>query len=217
MEKKLKKIFITGLAVIIPIGLTLYILIFLIDMMDNLLKIIPASYQPEVLLGFRIPGLGVIVTLVLIFICGLLGRSYLGHKIVISTEDLVNKIPFVRSIYQSIKQVSDSMFMDRRSGFEKVVLVEFPRKGIYTVGFVTGVPGSEIRSKAGQNCISVFLPTTPNPTSGYLVIVPEKDLIHVDMSVEEALTYIISIGIVTPSDRLKRKNTLLVSNNEKNS
>ena len=215
MKNKLKNVFITGLAVIVPIGLTLYILIFLIDIMDSLLKIIPAGYQPEMVLGFRIPGLGVIVTVILIFVCGLIGRSYFGHKIVISTEDLVNKIPFVRRIYQSIKQVSDSMFMERRSNFERVVLVEFPRKGIYAVGFVTGVPGSEIQSKAGQNCISVFLPTTPNPTSGYLVIVSENDLVHLDMSVEEALTYIISIGIVTPSDCLKRRDKLLLSNNDK--
>jgi uncharacterized membrane protein len=215
LKNKLKNVFITGLAVIVPIGLTLYILIFLIDIMDNLLKIIPAAYQPEVVLGFRIPGLGVIVTVILIFICGLIGRSYFGHKIVISTEDLVNKIPFVRRIYQSIKQVSDSMFMDRRSNFERVVLVEFPRKGIYAVGFVTGVPGSEIQSKVGQDCISVFLPTTPNPTSGYLVIVSENDLVHLDMSVEEALTFIISIGIVTPSDSLKSRDNLPLSNNDK--
>jgi uncharacterized membrane protein len=208
LKSKLKKIFITGLAVIIPIGLTLYILVFLIGTMDNLLKIVPIRYQPEVLLGFRIPGLGVIVTV--IFICGLITKSYFGYKIVSSGEDLVDKIPFVRSIYQSIKQVSDSMFTDRLSSFKKVVLVEFPRKGIYTLGFVTGVPGPEIRSKVGQNGISVFLPTTPNPTSGYLVILPEDDLIQVEMSVEEALTYIISVGIVTASDRLKKKEKLSV-------
>jgi uncharacterized membrane protein len=214
VKNKLKKIFITGLAIIIPVGLTLYILTFLIDMMDNLLKIIPFRYQPETLLGFRIPGLGVIVTVVLIFVCGLVAKSYLGYKIVSSGESLVDKIPFVRSIYQSIKQVSDSMFADRRSGFKKVVLVEFPRKGIYTVGFVTGKPGPEIQSEVGLTCISVFLPTTPNPTSGYLVIVPEDDLLQVDMTVEEALTYIISVGIVTASDRLKRRETLLVENRD---
>ncbi len=210
MKNKLKKIFITGLAVIIPVGLTLYILTFLINMMDSLLKIIPLKYHPEALLGFRIPGLGVIVTVALIFVCGLIATSYLGNRIVSSGESLVDKIPFVRTIYQSIKQVSDSMFADRRSGFKKVVLIEFPRKGIYTVGFVTGKPGQEIQSKVGRACISVFLPTTPNPTSGYLVIVPEEDMIQVDMTVEEALTYIISVGIVTASDRMKRRATSLV-------
>lgn len=205
MKNKFKRIFITGLAVIVPIGLTLYILVFLINMMDSLLKVIPVEYQPEVLLGFRIPGMGVIVTVLLILICGLIAKSYFGYKVVSSGENLVDKVPFVRSIYQSIKQVSDSMFTDRRSAFKKVVLVEFPRKGIYTVGFVTGAPGQEIQSKIGKVCVSVFLPTTPNPTSGYLVIMPEDDLIQVNISVEEALTYIISVGIVTATDRQKKE------------
>jgi uncharacterized membrane protein len=208
LKKKLKQIFITGLAVTIPIGLTLYILFFLIDIMDGLLKIIPVRYHPDTLLGIHIPGLGIIVTLALITIAGLVTTSYVGYKIVQSGEDLVDRIPFVRNIYQAIKKISDSMFMDKRSSFKKVVLVEFPRKGIYTIGFVTGVPSGEIRKKAGQNCISVFLPTTPNPTSGYLIIVPEDELVPMDMSVEEALTFIISVGIVTPSDRPKRREKL---------
>ena len=208
MKKKLKQIFLTGLAVTIPIGLTLYILFFLIDIMDGLLKIIPVRYHPDTLLGIHIPGLGIIVTLSLITIAGLVTTSYVGYKIVQSGEDLVDRIPFVRNIYQAIKKISDSMFMDKRSSFKKVVLVEFPRKGVYTIGFVTGVPSGEIRKKAGQNCISVFLPTTPNPTSGYLIIVPEDELVPMDMSVEEALTFIISVGIVTPSDRPKRREKL---------
>ena len=208
MRKKLKQIFLTGLAVTIPIGLTFYILFFLIDIMDGLLKIIPVRYHPDTLLGIHIPGLGIIVTLALITIAGLVTTSYVGYKIVQSGEDLVDRIPFVRNIYQAIKKISDSMFMDKRSSFKKVVLVEFPRKGVYTIGFVTGVPSGEIRKKAGQNCISVFLPTTPNPTSGYLIIVPEDELVPMDMSVEEALTYIISVGIVSPSDWLKRREKL---------
>ena len=208
MKKKLKQIFLTGLAVTIPIGLTLYILFFLIDIMDGLLKIIPVRYHPDTLLGIHIPGLGIIVTLALITIAGLVTTSYIGYKIVQSGEDLVDRIPFVRNIYQAIKKISDSMFMDKRSSFKKVVLVEFPRKGVYTIGFVTGVPSGEIRKKAGQNCISVFLPTTPNPTSGYLIIVPEDELVPMDMSVEEALTFIISVGIVTPLDRPKRREKL---------
>jgi uncharacterized membrane protein len=208
LKKKLKQIFLTGLAVTIPIGLTFYILFFLIDIMDGLLKIIPVRYHPDTLLGIHIPGLGIIVTLALITIAGLVTTSYVGYKIVQSGEDLVDRIPFVRNIYQAIKKISDSMFMDKRSSFKKVVLVEFPRKGVYTIGFVTGVPSGEIRKKAGQNCISVFLPTTPNPTSGYLIIVPEDELVPMDMSVEEALTYIISVGIVSPSDWLKRREKL---------
>ncbi|HEX7534243.1 MAG TPA: DUF502 domain-containing protein [Syntrophales bacterium] len=205
MKKKLKQIFLTGLAVTVPIGLTLYILFFLIDIMDGLLKIIPLRYHPDTLLGIHIPGLGTIVTVILIFICGLITASYVGNKIVQSGEDLLYRIPFVRNIYQAIKRFSDTMVMDRRSSFKRVVLVEFPRKGLYTIGFVTGKPNWEIKREAGENLISVFLPTTPNPTSGYLIILPEDELVEVGMSVEEALTYIISVGIVAPSERAKRK------------
>jgi uncharacterized membrane protein len=205
LKKKLKQIFLTGLAVTVPIGLTLYILFFLIDIMDSLLKIIPLRYHPDTLLGIHIPGLGTIVTVILIFICGLITASYVGNKIVQSGEDLLYRIPFVRNIYQAIKRFSDTMVMDRRSSFKRVVLVEFPRKGLYTIGFVTGKPKWEIKGETGENLISVFLPTTPNPTSGYLIIVPEDELVEVGMSVEEALTYIISVGIVTPSERTRMK------------
>ncbi len=208
LKKKLKQIFLTGLAVIIPAGLTLYILFFLIDIMDGLLKIMPAKYHPDALFGVHIPGLGIIVTVALIFICGLVTTSYLGHKIVQSGEDIVDRIPFVRNIYQAIKRISDSMIIDRRTSFKTVVMVEFPRKGLYTIGFVTGVPGWEIQKKTGKDCSSVFLPTTPNPTSGYLIIVPDDEIVALDISVEEALTYIISVGIVTPSHRAKMKEKL---------
>ena len=201
MKNKFKTIFIAGLAVVIPIGLTLYVLTFIINLMDSLLGIIPTRYQPEVLLGMRIPGLGVIVTIALIFICGLVAKSYFGYKIVRTGENLLDKIPFVRGIYQAIKQISDSMFMDNRTGFKKVVLIEFPRKGLYTIGFLTGVPGQDIQSIIGPNCVSVFLPTTPNPTSGYLIILPENDLMPLDMTVEETLTYIVSVGMVLPAHR----------------
>ena len=208
MKKKLKQIFLTGLAVTVPIGLTLYILFFLIDIMDSLLKIIPVRYHPDTLLGVHIPGLGTIATVILIFICGLITTSYVGNKIVQSGEDLLYRIPFVRNIYQAIKQFSDTMVMDRKSSFKRVVLVEFPRKSVYTIGFVTGKPDLEFRKDPGENYVSVFVPTTPNPTSGYLIIVPEGELLEVHMSVEEALTYIISVGIVTPSERTRRKDRL---------
>jgi len=204
LKKKLKQIFLTGLAITVPIGLTLYILFFLIDIMDSLLKIIPLRYHPDTLLGIHIPGLGAIVTIILIFICGLITASYVGNKIVQSGEDLLYRIPFVRNIYQAIKRFSDTMVMDRRSSFKRVVLVEFPRKGLYAIGFVTGKPNWETEKETGENLISVFVPTTPNPTSGYLIIVPEDELVEVGMSVEEALTYIISVGIVTPTERTRR-------------
>lgn len=205
MKLNVKHILFTGLAVIIPIGLTLYILVFLIGMMDGLLTVIPAKLHPDTLLGFHIPGLGIIVTLILILICGLMTQSIVGNKIVQYSEGLLDKIPVVRSIHLAIKKIVDSMFMYRSRSFRKVVLVEFPRKGAYTIAFVTGTPNNEIQLKTGKKCLSVYVPTTPNPTSGYFIIFPEEELIQLEMSVEEAFTLIISGGIVNPPEPLKKK------------
>ena len=204
MKFNVKHIFLAGLAVIIPIGLTLYILVFLIGMMDGLLTIMPAKLHPDALLGFHIPGLGIIVTMILILICGLMAQSIVGRKIVRFSEGLLDKIPVVRSIHLAIKKIVDSMFMYRSRSFRNVVLVEFPRKGVYTVAFVTGTPSDEIQSKTGKKCMSVYVPTTPNPTSGYFIIFPEEDLIQLDMTVEEAFTLVISGGIVNPPGSSKQ-------------
>lgn len=202
MKSNLKKIFLTGLAIIIPVGITLYILFFLIDVMDSLLNIIPHQFQPDVMLHFHLPGLGIIVTVVLVFVCGLIARSYLGKSLVGLGESFVDKIPIVRSIYQAVKQVAHSMLMDRNRSFKKAVLIEFPRRGLYSVGFITGNPGGEIAAKiAGDHYVSVFVPTTPNPTSGFFMVVSSDELIFLDMSVEEAFTLIISAGIVNPAHR----------------
>jgi len=198
MRRKIKNIFLTGIAVIIPIGLTVYILFFLINMMDNLLKVIPARFQPDELLHFHIPGLGVIITLILIFIIGLVTKSYLGNKFVKLGEWFVNKIPFVRSIYQAIKQLVDTIFSDKSQSFKKVVIVEYPRKGMYVIAFVTGEAKGEIQIKTSKKCINLFVPTTPNPTSGFYIMVPEDDVISMDMTVEEAFKLVISGGIVSP-------------------
>jgi uncharacterized membrane protein len=201
-KKKLKRIFVTGLAVVIPAGLTLYILSFIIGVMDSLLQVIPTHYQPDQLLGVHIPGLGVIVTVALIFISGLVTASYFGNRMVRFGERLVGKIPFVRSIYHAIKRIADSLFMDKTRSFKKVVLVEYPRKGIYSVGFVTGTPNGDIQKKLGQNepCVGVFMPLALTPTTGFFIMVPRSELVEISMTVEEAFTLIISAGIVTPSD-----------------
>ena len=204
MKRKLKRIFLTGLAVVIPAGLTLYILSFIINIMDNLLKVIPKHYQPDNLFGIHIPGLGAIVTVILIFVCGLVTRSYLGNRLVRFGERLVGKIPFVRSIYQAIKRIADSLFMDKARSFKKVVLVEYFRRGVYSVGFVTGTPNEEIQNIIGQKnpCVSVFMPLALTPTTGFFIMVPQTELIELRMTVEEAFTLIISAGIVTPTDHL---------------
>jgi uncharacterized membrane protein len=203
-KKKLKRIFLTGLAVVIPAGLTLYILSFIIGIMDNLLRVIPKHYQPDNLFGIHIPGLGAIVTVILIFICGLVTRSLLGNRMVRFGEHLVGKIPFVRSIYQAIKRIADSLFMDKARSFKNVVLVEYPRRGVYSVGFVTGTPNGEIQHIIGQKspCVSVFMPLALTPTTGFFIMVPLAELIELRMTVEEAFTLIISAGIVTPTDHL---------------
>lgn len=209
MNIKLKKIFLTGLVVMIPIGLTLYILTFIISVMDGLLMIIPRQYHPDTLIGFHIPGFGIIVTIMLIFICGLMTKSIVGNRIVRYSEGLLDKIPIVRSIHIAIKKIVGSMVLYRSRSFRKVVLVEFPRRGVYTVGFVTGTPEGEIQRKTVQRCISVYVPTTPNPTSGYFIIFPEDEVIQLDMSVEEAFTLIISGGIVNPPEQLQKEKLLI--------
>jgi uncharacterized membrane protein len=176
-------------------------------MMDSLLLVIPEKYQPDNLLPFHVPGLGTIVILVLIYLCGLITMSYFGNKLVKSGERILDKIPFVRSIYQATKQIADTMFMDRSRSFKKVVLFQFPSKNVYSIGFITGVPNGEFKAKVSsdRNYVSVFMPTAPNPTTGLYMIMPEDELIYMDMSVEEAFTLIISTGIVTPVKRITDK------------
>ena len=208
MKSNFKKVFLTGLAVLLPIGLTFYILSFLIEMMDSLLLIIPEKYQPDVFLPFHIPGMGVVIIIILIFVCGLITTSYLGNKMVEIGERFLDKIPVVRSIYQAIKQVSDSMFADKNRSFKKVVLIRFPREDIYSVAFVTGAPNGEFKEKikmGNRNYVSVFMPTAPNPTTGLYMMMPEDELIYLNMSVEEAFTIVVSAGIVTPQERLMLK------------
>jgi len=208
LQFNLKNIFLTGLAVIVPVGLTLYILVFLIGMMDGLLTFIPRQYHPDILIGFHIPGFGIIVTIMLIFICGLMTKSIVGNRIVLYGEGLLDRIPIVRSIHMAIKKIVDSMVLYRSRSFKKVVLVEFPRKGAYTLAFVTGEPANEIHAKTGQQCVSVYVPTTPNPTSGYFIIFPEHEVVQLDMSVEDAFTLIISGGIVNPPEQLQKDQIL---------
>ncbi len=203
MKKNIRQIFLTGLAVVVPVGVTIYILVFLVRLMDDLLSVVPRPFHPDTILGVHIPGLGIISTIFFIFLCGLVTRSYLGRRIVRTGERILQKIPFVRGVYRASKQVSDSLIMDKGQGFRKVVLVEFPRSGIWAIGFVAGQTSGELREKTG-GAVSVFMPTSPNPTSGYILLVPEKDLLPLEMTVEQAFTLIVSGGIVAPPERGRR-------------
>lgn len=206
MRKKIKSVLLTGFAAIIPVGVTLYIIFFLIRTMDNLVKIIPHRFQPDELLGFHIPGLGIIITLIMIFLVGLITKSYLGRKAVSLGEWIVDKIPFVSGIYKGVKQLVDAIFSDKHKSFRKAVLIEYPRRGLYSIAFVTGDSQGEVQEKTAQKHINLFVPTTPNPTSGFYIMIPEQDVINLDMSVEEAFSLIISGGIISPNNNKNGKN-----------
>ncbi len=154
--------------------------------------------------GLHIPGLGVIVTVILIFICGLVTTSYFGNRLFHFGERIVGKIPFVRSIYQAIKRIAEGLFMDKAQSFKKVVICEYPRRGVYSIGFITGSPNGEIQKSLGRNspCVGVYIPCALTPTTGVFVMIPSDELIEVNMTVEEAFTLIISAGIVTPPEHL---------------
>ena len=200
VKKSIKGVFLTGVVAVIPAGVTIYILYLIIKLMNNLVRFIPARYHPDQLLPFHIPGLGVIITLILIFTIGLVTRSYLGKKLARLGDRMVRRIPLVRGIYNALKQFVDAVFSDKGQSFKKAVLIEYPRKGLYSIAFVTGVARGEVQAKTSQRCVNVFVPTTPNPTSGFYIMVPEGDMIALDMTVEEAFTLIISGGIVSPED-----------------
>ncbi|MCK9274145.1 MAG: DUF502 domain-containing protein [Syntrophales bacterium] len=205
MKNKIKKIFLTGIVAIIPIGVTVYILIFLVRVMGKLVKVIPPKFHPDQLFPFHIPGLDVVITIILIFLIGLVTKSYIGNKLVEWGEFFLGKIPVVRTIYTGVKTLVEAIFGDKSQSFKRVVIIEYPRKGLYSVAFVTGVSSGEMQEKTTQHCINIFLPTTPNPTSGFYLMVPETDVIDLDMSVDEAFTLIISGGVFTPEKSMREE------------
>ncbi|MBU2498844.1 MAG: DUF502 domain-containing protein [Proteobacteria bacterium] len=168
--------------------------------MDAVLKYVPQKYLPETYLNVRIPGLGLILALILILIVGFLARNIVGSKIVHWTDRIVNRIPLARIIYVAIKQLLQGVFLPQTRAFRRVVMVEFPRQGVYSIGFLTGVSKGEVQNKTAKKVVNVFVPTTPNPTSGFFIMVPEDEVIPLSMSVEDAFKLIISGGIVSPSE-----------------
>jgi len=203
----LKNYFITGLLVILPIFITAYVIWHLIKAMDAVLKFIPAKYLPETYTNIYIPGVGLILVVILIFIVGILTRNIAGRTVLQFWDNLVDRIPLARILYSSVKQLLQAFFFQNSDSFQRVALIEYPRRGIYVLGFITGESRGEIQVKTNKKMINVFVPTTPNPTSGFYVLVPEEDLILLDMSVEDAFKLLISGGIVSPNEmkRAKRK------------
>lgn len=196
----LRRYLVAGLLVWVPLGVTLLIVGFLVDMMDRTLLLLPASLQPEKLLGFRIPGLGLVLTVIIVLVTGVVVTNLFGMQLVNIGERLLQRIPLVRSIYASVKQVTQSLFSSGKS-FRKVVLVEYPRRGMWSLAFQTGAGAEEISNKTGKSIANVFIPTTPNPTSGFFLMVPHEDVIELDMSVDDGLKMILSVGVVVPPER----------------
>jgi uncharacterized membrane protein len=194
----MRKYFITGLLIWIPLGITLWVLKLIIDTMDQSLLLLPEAYQPHVLFGLYIPGLGAALTLLIVFLTGLIAANFVGRKLLIFGEAIVQRIPVVKSIYSSVKQVSDTLFSDKGNAFRKVLLVQYPRQGSWTIAFQTGQPRGELVNYLEGEHVSVYVPTTPNPTSGFFLMMAKKDVIELDMSVDAALKYIISMGVVGP-------------------
>lgn len=193
-----RKYLLAGLVVWLPILATFGILRFIVDLLDNTIALLPYAYQPEQLFGFKVPGFGVIISLVLLLITGILATNFLGQRLVTWSEALLDKIPLVRSIYNASKQVIQAIFATNSQAFRKVLLVEYPRKGVWSMAFQTGVTSSLVAEKVGEDVVSIFIPTTPNPTSGFLMMLPKKDVIELDMTIDEALKFIISLGMMQP-------------------
>ncbi len=194
----LRKWLFTGLLVIVPGVITAWVLHWIISTLDQTLQILPENWQPDRLLGFHIPGFGVLLTFAILLTVGALASNFAGRKLVEWGDRLVSRIPVVRSIYSSVKQVSDTLFSESGNAFRTAVLVQWPREGVWTVAFITGAPSGEVAAYLRDGYVSVYVPTTPNPTGGYFVILRKSDCIELDMSVDAALKYIVSMGVVAP-------------------
>ena len=211
MLSHLRRYFISGLLVLLPIWVTVLLLGFFTGILDSTLSLLPLEWQPDTILGFHLPGLGAIVIFVVILVTGMLVTNILGRRLVALWDHIIGHIPIVRSIYNAVKQVADTLLSSQGQSFRKVFLVEYPRKGMWSLGFQTGTGCEEVvRHVGGGDLITLFIPTTPNPTSGYLMMVPLVEAIELKMSVEDGLKFVISLGVVQASNRLKKKPTNVI-------
>lgn len=198
----MKKYFITGLLVLVPLFITVWVISGLIGMMDQSLLLLPETWRPKAQLGLDIPGMGALLTLLIVFFTGVIATNFFGKRLILIWEALLARVPVVKSIYASVKQVSDTLFSDSGNAFRQAVLVQFPRPGVWTIAFVTGKPGGDVANHLSGDYLSVYVPTTPNPTGGYFLMLARADVVELDMSVDEALKYIISMGVVAPPSKL---------------
>ena len=194
----MRKYFITGLLILVPLAITAWVLNLVISTMDQSLLLLPVDWRPKKLIGFEIPGLGTILTIAIVFLTGLLTNNLVGNYLVRLWERLLHRIPVVSSLYGSVKQVSDTLFSSSGNAFRKAVLLPYPHENSWTIGFLTGTPGGDVRNHLVGDFVSVYVPTTPNPTSGFFLMLERSRVIELDMSVDAALKYIVSMGVVAP-------------------
>lgn len=194
----MKKYLIAGLLVWMPLGITFLVVRAIVDFLDRSLLLLPYAYQPDNLLGFHIPGFGVLLAVTMVLATGMIVANFLGRRIVVAWESLLARIPVVRNLYAGIKQVLEAVLATDGKSFRKVLLVEYPRKGVWSLAFMTSSDLGEVQEKTAGDVVSVFIPTTPNPTSGFVLMVQRSEVIEMDMTVEEGLKMIISMGVVVP-------------------
>jgi len=197
--KNLRKYLITGLLVWLPIVVTLLLFRFLITLMDQTLILLPSSVRPESLIGFTLPGLGLILTVLVLLVTGIFAANIVGRSMVNFGEKIFKRIPVVRSVYTASKNFAEIVFSDTGQSFKKVLLIQYPRKGLYSLAFQTSTSLGEVQKRTGSDVVCTFVPTTPNPTSGFIIIVPKEDVIELDMEVDEAFKMIVSLGVVVPT------------------
>ncbi len=199
----MKRYLIAGLLVWVPLGVTVLVIKLLVDVMDRTLLLLPELYRPDALLGFHLPGVGVVLSVIIVLGTGVIVANLFGRKLVELWENILARIPLVRTIYASVKQILETVFSSGQS-FRKVLLVEYPRKGLWTLAFQSSTSQGEAQTKTGQEVINVFIPTTPNPTSGFFIMVPRTDVVELDMNVDDGLKMIISAGVVVPEWKPKQ-------------
>ncbi|MFA7667138.1 MAG: DUF502 domain-containing protein [Burkholderiaceae bacterium] len=197
----MRKYFVTGLLIWVPLVITIWVLNLIVTTMDQSLQLLPEQWHPRLYLGTQVPGMGVLLTFAVVLVTGLLARNFIGERLIGYWEGLLGRIPIVRSIYSSVKQVSDTILSPNGQAFRRALLVQYPRTGVWTIGFQTGSPAEEVRRHVATDMVSVYVPTTPNPTSGFFLMVPRAETIELNMSVDEALKYVVSMGVVAPRDR----------------
>jgi len=194
----MKRYFITGLLIWVPLVITGWVLSTIVSALDQSLRLLPEAIHPQNLVGFAIPGAGAVLTLLMILLTGLLTANFIGQKLVSWWDKLLARIPVVNSVYKAVKQVSDTLFAPNGNAFRKAVLVRYPHTESWTIAFLTGTPGGDVVNHLDGDFVSVYVPTTPNPTSGFFLMMRSKDVLELDMTVDEALKYIISMGVVAP-------------------